>query len=126
MNLSPLDGTNTDTGLSQEKVQWFLLCGKNVTRFVKKPLLPTSLTLRFLNFKISLQGAQVAGAVTHSFPLRVSAVPTSPLVIHILMLTFHGSFGAVRTRVFSPIPLHYQVPDLLTDFPPLNVSLTGK
>lgn len=53
---------------SQEKVHWFLLCGKTVTRFAKKPLLPASLAMRFLNFN-SLQGAQVARAVTHSFPL---------------------------------------------------------
>lgn len=31
----------------QERVHCFLVCGKTVTRFVKKPLLPASLAIRF-------------------------------------------------------------------------------
>lgn len=104
---------------SQKKVHWFLLCGKTVTRFVKKPLLPASLAMRFLNFKLnSLQGAQVAKAVTHSFPLS-----HTHLNFYLPWQCREVKTTAPEFSLLSLTPLSSRLP---SRFSSLNVSLTGK
>lgn len=84
---------------------------QNCHQIVKKPLLPASLAIRFLNFKLnSLQGAQVARAVTHSFPLSHTHLNA--------YLPWLCRAVIPQLLSFLSYPLPYWVPNFPPDFPP--------